>query len=98
MYVYFLKDNETLINMLLMLTWLNALFWSSAPLLGWGQYVPEIYDAGCLFDMNAADQGGLTYLLGYPTAVLILPMGILLCAFIFVGSGDSLRSYSVRVS
>ncbi|KAJ8022367.1 Visual pigment-like receptor peropsin [Holothuria leucospilota] len=88
--------NETLINMLLMLTWLNALFWSSAPLLGWGRYVPEIYDAGCLFDMNAGDKGGLTYLLGYSAAALILPMGILLCAFIFSGCGDSLRSFSVK--
>ncbi|PIK62121.1 putative visual pigment-like receptor peropsin-like [Apostichopus japonicus] len=65
-------------SVLLALTWINALFWSSAPILGWGRYTPERYNAGCLYEMDVNDSNAFSFLIGYTAAALLIPIIILL--------------------
>ncbi|XP_071829317.1 visual pigment-like receptor peropsin [Apostichopus japonicus] len=65
-------------SVLLALTWINALFWSSAPILGWGRYTPERYNAGCLYEMDVNDSNAFSFLIGYTAAALLIPI-IILC-------------------
>lgn len=62
---------------LLPLAWINALFWSMAPLLCWGRYIPERYNAGCLYDMDVHNLNTLSYMIGYTVSTLFVPIGII---------------------
>ncbi|CAN0396051.1 unnamed protein product [Lampetra planeri] len=54
--------------------WLYALAWSSAPLLGWGHYMPESHGLGCSLDWRPQDVASNAFVLLLFLGCLVLPV------------------------
>ncbi|XP_032803535.2 opsin-3-like [Petromyzon marinus] len=54
--------------------WLYALAWSSAPLLGWGHYMPESHGLGCSLDWRPQGVASNVFVLLLFLGCLVLPV------------------------
>nr|QKY89038.1 Peropsin [Chaetopleura apiculata] len=63
---------------MILLGWLNALFWAAMPLLGWCRYFIEPSGTSCTIDWQIVDDQYVSYITGLTTFCFCIPFAALL--------------------
>nr|QKY89035.1 Peropsin [Acanthopleura granulata] len=67
---------------MILLGWLNALFWAAMPLLGWCRYYIEPSGTACTLDWQIVDDQYVSYVTGLTTFCFCIPFGVLVLCLI----------------
>nr|QKY89036.1 Peropsin [Chiton tuberculatus]QKY89037.1 Peropsin [Chiton marmoratus] len=67
---------------MILLGWLNALFWAAMPLLGWCRYSIEPSGTSCTLDWQVIDDQYISYVTGLTTFCYCIPFAVLFLCLI----------------
>ncbi|XP_043913712.1 opsin-5-like [Protopterus annectens] len=77
--------NDNSINVSLVLIWAAALFWSAAPLLGWGSYRDRMYGT-CEVDWSKANYSTIfkSYIISIWICCFFLPVSVMIFSYVSI--------------
>uniref|UniRef100_A0A8C2Z756 Retinal pigment epithelium-derived rhodopsin homolog n=1 Tax=Cyclopterus lumpus TaxID=8103 RepID=A0A8C2Z756_CYCLU len=61
-------------NLLILAAWLNAVFWSSMPVVGWAGYAPDPTGATCTINWRQNDASFISYTMAVIAVNFVLPL------------------------
>ncbi|KAG7225170.1 hypothetical protein INR49_014728 [Caranx melampygus] len=61
-------------NLLILAAWLNAVFWSSMPIVGWAGYAPDPTGATCTINWRQNDASFISYTMAVIAVNFVLPL------------------------
>ncbi|XP_056283089.1 visual pigment-like receptor peropsin [Pseudoliparis swirei] len=61
-------------NLLILAAWLNAVFWSSMPMVGWAGYAPDPKGATCTINWRNNDASFISYTMAVIAVNFVLPL------------------------
>ncbi|RXN06778.1 visual pigment-like receptor peropsin [Labeo rohita] len=64
-------------TLLIMAAWLNAVFWSSMPIVGWAGYAPDPTGATCTINWRNNDTSFVSYTMTVITVNFIIPLAVM---------------------
>ncbi|KAJ4939232.1 hypothetical protein JOQ06_028688, partial [Pogonophryne albipinna] len=68
-------------NLIILAAWLNAVFWSSMPVVGWASYAPDPTGATCTINWRNNDASFISYTMAVIAVNFILPLSIMLYCY-----------------
>ncbi|XP_077477497.1 visual pigment-like receptor peropsin [Stigmatopora argus] len=73
-------------NLLILAAWLNALFWSSMPAVGWAAYAPDPTGATCTIDWRNNDASFISYTMAVICVNFAAPLAIMFYCYYHVSA------------
>ncbi|XP_053701571.1 visual pigment-like receptor peropsin [Synchiropus splendidus] len=64
-------------NLLILAAWLNAVFWSSMPLVGWASYAPDPTGATCTVNWRKNDASFISYTMAVIAVNFVIPLTVM---------------------
>uniref|UniRef100_A0A3P8YDD1 Visual pigment-like receptor peropsin n=1 Tax=Esox lucius TaxID=8010 RepID=A0A3P8YDD1_ESOLU len=64
-------------TLLILAAWLNAVFWSSMPVVGWAGYAPDPTGATCTINWRKNDVGFVSYTMAVIAVNFIIPLSVM---------------------
>ncbi|XP_053291145.1 visual pigment-like receptor peropsin [Pleuronectes platessa] len=64
-------------NLLILAAWLNAVFWSSMPIVGWSGYAPDPTGATCTINWRQNDASFISYTMAVIVVNFVLPLSVM---------------------
>ncbi|XP_059907764.1 visual pigment-like receptor peropsin isoform X2 [Gadus macrocephalus] len=61
--------------------WLNAVFWSSMPIVGWSGYAPDPTGATCTINWRQNDASFVSYTMAVIAVNFVVPLGVMLYCY-----------------
>ncbi|XP_034051404.1 visual pigment-like receptor peropsin [Thalassophryne amazonica] len=83
-------------NLLIMGAWLNAVFWSSMPIVGWASYAPDPTGAICTINWRQNDGSFISYTMAVIAVNFVLPLSVMF--YCYYNVSVTVRRYKTRKS
>ncbi|XP_056446522.1 visual pigment-like receptor peropsin [Gadus chalcogrammus] len=64
-------------TLLILAAWLNAVFWSSMPIVGWSGYAPDPTGATCTINWRQNDASFVSYTMAVIAVNFVVPLGVM---------------------
>uniref|UniRef100_A0A8C6UEM7 Visual pigment-like receptor peropsin n=1 Tax=Neogobius melanostomus TaxID=47308 RepID=A0A8C6UEM7_9GOBI len=64
-------------NLLIIAAWLNAVFWSSMPIVGWASYAPDPTGATCTINWRNNDASFISYTMAVIAVNFVVPLSVM---------------------
>ncbi|MEQ2299707.1 hypothetical protein AMECASPLE_017891 [Ameca splendens] len=64
-------------NILILGAWLNAVFWSSMPIVGWASYAPDPTGATCTINWRKNDASFISYTMAVIAVNFVVPLSVM---------------------
>ncbi|CAL8292035.1 unnamed protein product [Arctogadus glacialis] len=64
-------------TLLILSAWLNAVFWSSMPIVGWSGYAPDPTGATCTINWRQNDASFVSYTMAVIAVNFVVPLGVM---------------------
>ncbi|XP_049597060.1 visual pigment-like receptor peropsin isoform X4 [Syngnathus scovelli] len=84
-------------NLLILAAWLNALFWSIMPVVGWAGYAPDPTGATCTINWRHNDASFISYTMTVIAVNFVLPLSVMLYCYYNVSATVSRYKASDRL-
>ncbi|XP_059907762.1 visual pigment-like receptor peropsin isoform X1 [Gadus macrocephalus] len=68
-------------TLLILAAWLNAVFWSSMPIVGWSGYAPDPTGATCTINWRQNDASFVSYTMAVIAVNFVVPLGVMLYCY-----------------
>ncbi|KAF3844406.1 hypothetical protein F7725_007569 [Dissostichus mawsoni] len=68
-------------NLIILAAWLNAVFWSSMPVVGWASYAPDPTGATCTINWRNNDASFISYTMAVIAVNFIVPLSVMLYCY-----------------
>uniref|UniRef100_A0A3Q3ET09 Retinal pigment epithelium-derived rhodopsin homolog n=1 Tax=Labrus bergylta TaxID=56723 RepID=A0A3Q3ET09_9LABR len=64
-------------NLLILAAWLNAVFWSTMPIVGWASYAPDPTGATCTINWRQNDASFVSYTMAVIAVNFVVPLAVM---------------------